>query len=705
MGYKHRLQALWHSHEKFLLLLFLFSSFRLLAQLFFRPGGYLRDYSDLHHYLGFSSTSDIGYYPFVDYWLEWPPLPSWLFVLLYRLSLRLPPWEDHRLWFGALLEPIPLLFEIGNFVLIYLLAIELHPLPTPPLSLAGRGAGGEGGAWERPFLVASLYAALFVPVYALAGFFDAIPLFFMLLGVWLLLRGRGGAAGAAFGFGFAVKLTPVVLLAAGLRSLSRWRDRARHLLAAAFVILATLAPFLALRPEFLWAGLRGVLGRSSWETVWALLEGYYGFGRVGGDRLNPAETDFTIHPATLPWLPITLAFVALGVWIYTRRADYAKPRSVVALSALTIVLLLLYSKGYSPQFLVYLLPFCLLLLPPGRAVLYALLLTFLNFLEQPIYFALFADEHWLLAGVIVARTLLFVALAGEFALLLFDRETARIAKARRWGLAAFTAILLLGAILAVPRLGAAYTARRYQEEPYRPMIGFLRSQARGGEALLFSEWDLYLRFYPYLWRDYNIYRVQADVGDVAVPIGRAAAHGRVWLVEGPEAVAVVAEELGGRLAQSGAYQFPALGSLRYYDSSSALPPSESGATLGGQVKLLGAEVNRAGDVLRLALYWRAVDPPVDASYTVFTHLLDDAGELVAGHDGLPGSGASPTDRWQAGQVVEDVHDIALPRELPAGSYRLTVGMYDAASGQRLPARGYDGRELPGDEVEVGTFSR
>jgi hypothetical protein len=680
----HRLLALFRGHRDFLLLLLLFSSFRLLTLLFFRPGGYLRDWSDLDTYLGIASTSDSGYYPFVDYWLEWPPLFPWLFVALYRLSLWLPPWEDHRLWFGALLGPVLLLFEIGNFVLIYLLAGRLSEQK------------------ERPFLVASLYAALFVPVYALAGFFDAIPLFFMLLGLWLLLRQRGGAAGAAFGLGFAFKLTPIILLPVGLRALDEWRDRARHLLAAALVILAALAPFLATRPEFLRAGLRGVLGRSSWETVWALLEGYYGFGLVGGDRLNPAETDFAVHPATLPWLPIALAFVALGVWIYTRRVDYARPRNVIALSALTVALFLLYSKGYSPQFMVYLLPFCLLLLPPGRAVLYALLLTFLNFLEQPVYFVLVPGERWLLAGVIVARTLLLVALAGEFALVLFDRESARVAKIRRWGLAAFTGLLLLGSILAVPRLGAAYTARRYQQELYRPMVGFLRSQARGGEALLFSEWDLYLRFYPYLRRDYRIYRVQAGVGDMTVPLGRAAAHGRVWLVEGPEAAEVVAEELGGRLAQTGAYQFSTLGSLRYYDDGGALPPSESGATLGGQVKLLGAEVNRAGDVLRLTLYWRAVAPPVDASYNVFTHLLDDAGEVVAGHDGLPGS---PTDRWQAGQVVQDVHEIALPRALPAGAYRLTAGMYDSASGQRLPARGHDGRELPGHEIEVGTFSK
>lgn len=680
-----RLRAVFQNHRDFLLLLLLFSSFRLLSLLFFKPGGYLRDWSDLDNYLGIAGISDLGYYPFVNYWLEWPPPFPWLFVALYRLSLQLPPWEDRRLWFGLLLSLALLLFEVGNFVLVYLLAGQT--LSDPPK--------------EKPFLVAVLYSALFVPVYTLSGFFDAVPLFFMLLGTWLLLQNRSAAAGASLGLGFAVKLTPIILLPVGLRVLGRWRDRAWHLLAAALTVLAVLAPFLWAGPGFLWAGLRGALGRSSWETPWALLEGFYGFGQVGGDRLNPAETNFAAHPTTLPWLPITLAFAVLGAWIYTRRADYSRPHKIVALGALTLDLFMLYSKGYSPQFAVYLLPFCLLLLSPWWAVLYSLALTFLNFLEQPVYFVLFPDEHWLLVGIIVARTLLLVVLAGEFALILFGQESERVAKARRIGLAVFAATLLLGGGLAVPRLGESYAARRYREEPYRPMIGFLRSLQTDGDALLFSEWDLYRSFYPYLRDDFQLYRVQVGVGDTAAPIDRAAGGGRVWLVEGPGATAGVAEELGNRLAETGVYRFPSLGALRYY-SKGGIPPG-IGASLGGKVRLLGAEVNRAGGVLRLTLYWQAIDPPVGASYTVFTHLVNDEAETVAGHDSLPGGGTSPTDRWEMGQVVEDAHEVALPEGLPPGSYRLTAGMYAAADGQRLPARAHDGRELPGGEVEVGTF--
>ena len=76
---------------------------------------------------------------------------------------------------------------------------------------------------------------------------------------------------------------------------------------------------------------------------------------------------------------------------------------------------MLYSKGYSPQFLVYLLPFMVLLMPNGRGLTYALVLTGLNVLEQPIYFVLLPDENWLLIFVVVMRFILTIVVPGVFA--------------------------------------------------------------------------------------------------------------------------------------------------------------------------------------------------------------------------------------------------------------------------------------------------
>jgi len=84
----------------------------------------------------------------------------------------------------------------------------------------------------------------------------------------------------------------------------------------------------------------------------------------------------------------------------------------------------------------------------------------------------------------------------------------------------------------------------------------------------------------------------------------------------------------------------------------------------------------------VTITWYAAEPvPVD--YTVFLHLRDEAGQLVAQADGPPLGGWYPTSWWVAGEWVIDAHDFALPADTPPGSYQLVVGLYDPATGERL----------------------
>jgi hypothetical protein len=103
--------------------------------------------------------------------------------------------------------------------------------------------------------------------------------------------------------------------------------------------------------------------------------------------------------------------------------------------------------------------------------------------------------------------------------------------------------------------------------------------------------------------------------------------------------------------------------------------------------------------LVLALVWQAVAAP-QQSYTVFVHLLDNEGVIIAQSDALPGGGY-PTDQWLAGEVVVDAHLIALPGDLTPGEYQLAAGMYDALSGERLPVIGPDGRPASITFVQLG----
>ena len=57
--------------------------------------------------------------------------------------------------------------------------------------------------------------------------------------------------------------------------------------------------------------------------------------------------------------------------------------------------------------------------------------------------------------------------------------------------------------------------------------------------------------------------------------------------------------------------------------------------------------------------------------------------MVAQHVSLPADGEIPTSDWSFGEVISDRHVIEF-LGLPAGEYRLEVGMYDSTTGERLP---------------------
>jgi hypothetical protein len=91
---------------------------------------------------------------------------------------------------------------------------------------------------------------------------------------------------------------------------------------------------------------------------------------------------------------------------------------------------------------------------------------------------------------------------------------------------------------------------------------------------------------------------------------------------------------------------------------------------------------RPGDTLRLTLYWRA-DRPLNQSWTVFTHLLDQDEKIQAQQDGLPAAGQRPTTTWAPGEVIADAHELVVDPNARPGVDRVEIGLYDATSGQRL----------------------
>ncbi len=100
---------------------------------------------------------------------------------------------------------------------------------------------------------------------------------------------------------------------------------------------------------------------------------------------------------------------------------------------------------------------------------------------------------------------------------------------------------------------------------------------------------------------------------------------------------------------------------------------------------------------RIAVEWeslRPLDPP-GATPFLFVHLLDGGGNLVRAFD------RPISESWTDVDHPIEIWQSALAEPLAAGSYRLTTGLYDVATGRRWRLE-TSGREIDEGEYETAT---
>ncbi|MCL4832915.1 MAG: glycosyltransferase family 39 protein [Caldilineaceae bacterium] len=117
------------------------------------------------------------------------------------------------------------------------------------------------------------------------------------------------------------------------------------------------------------------------------------------------------------------------------------------------------------------------------------------------------------------------------------------------------------------------------------------------------------------------------------------------------------------------------------------PENSLDISFGNQVRLLGYAAQdhllRPGESWDFTLYWQAT-APLDRDFTVFVHLIDEDGGVVAQGDGPPFLELYPTSQWMAGEILNNPRTLQIPLTAPAGKYRVLVGLYDPETGVRLP---------------------
>jgi hypothetical protein len=379
------------------------------------------DQGDVNLYLKKAGAFAAGGVPYRDFSFEYPPLAIVSMVVPYLVAAP----------FGQVtLDVYKVLFAGWEAILLGLLGLVLRRIV--------RGGGSAiPGSSERELagrlLLLTTGAAL-----ALTWRYDLFPALLLMAGLAAALDGRSAGTGLAVAVGTLAKLFPVVALPA---LISRWlvprdpRPVARSLATFGLVIALVLGPLLLLagRDALAFVGYQVARGLEI-ESIGGGLAVLAGL--VSG---QPPELSFgfsavnvegSLAGSILGVLPVaTIAAFGLLAMVGWRRIrdDVAavgrvRPVTISTLTAASVLVLLVTSKVYSIQYVVWLVPLVALL--PRQQFWLAAAAVALTMPIHPILFAALVRQEALPIVVLAARNVLVVVLTARVLLDLRGRGPA-----------------------------------------------------------------------------------------------------------------------------------------------------------------------------------------------------------------------------------------------------------------------------------------
>jgi uncharacterized membrane protein len=359
-------------------------------------------YRDVHLYQGFADAVFDGRVPYRDFFLEYPP---------GALAVFLPPAAASG-HYNAAFKGLMALCGVATMALLALLLARLGASP------------------QRLCVGVLLFALSPIAVGPISlNTYDAWPALLMVAALSLLIAGAGVTALGLLGLAFAAKVYPAVVLPPALVFIWRTAGGERAVrAAAAFVATAAviLGPFLVLAPHGLLESFRAQAARG------LQVESLGGSVLAVADRLDlysatvVHRTGHVISYELTGSLPealaalssvVQLAAVLLAAWLYARRHD--DPLRLGVSFAAAVGGFLAFTRFFSPQYLVWLVPLVVLLGPAAWILTAtALVLAQVWFFHYPNVFAL-GGYVWL----VLVRDLLVVAVFGVAVRTLRRRRT------------------------------------------------------------------------------------------------------------------------------------------------------------------------------------------------------------------------------------------------------------------------------------------
>ncbi|MFQ5577797.1 MAG: hypothetical protein ACE5G8_12515, partial [Anaerolineae bacterium] len=267
------------------------------------------------------------------------------------------------------------------------------------------------------------------------------------------------------------------------------------------------------------------------------------------------------------------------------------------------------------------------------------------------------------------------------------------------------AFLLLIAIPSLLSLRAYLADPAFQRDNYREIAAFIQAVGAADDAVILDapgQQEVFGYYYRGAAAVYPLPRRRPlDPAATTAELDAIAARARCifavyWGEREADPDGLIERWLDEHTFKAGDVWFGNVRLVRYAAPAEALPRRPLDVRLGEAIRLTGYGLSATevapGDILQVALWWAADTPPPD-DYTVFLQLLDGANHLVGQRDAPP---RLATQNWLPGETVSDRHGLAVEPGTPPGPHRLIAGLYNSATGERLPVIG------GGDFVELGT---
>jgi hypothetical protein len=107
----------------------------------------------------------------------------------------------------------------------------------------------------------------------------------------------------------------------------------------------------------------------------------------------------------------------------------------------------------------------------------------------------------------------------------------------------------------------------------------------------------------------------------------------------------------------------------------------------------GAACLKNPEYCPIILVWKS-EAETSESYHVFVQLVDETGQLLAQHDGIPAQWSRPTSGWVAGEYISDTHELNIANITSLEQSQLWLGMYKPGDGRLQTSSGIDVIVLP-----------